>query len=140
MKLREILAIAGQSGLYKFVAQSRNGIIVESLADGTRSCASSTAKVSSLGEIAIFTENEDLPLARVFENIYKQNNGQPAISHKSAPEELKKFFAGVLPEYDRERVHVSDIKKVALWYNMLVEAGMTDFSDEEEKDEKEKAE
>ena len=93
MKLKEILAISGQSGLYKFVAQSKNGIIVEQLGSGVRSCASASAKVSSLGEIAIFTENDDVPL-----------------------------------------VHVSDIKKVALWYNLLLEAGMTDFKDDEQAD------
>ena len=70
MKLKEILAISGQSGLYKFVAQSKNGIIVEQLGSGVRSCASASAKVSSLGEIAIFTENDDVPLAQVFQQIY----------------------------------------------------------------------
>ena len=134
MKLKEILAISGQSGLYKFVAQSKNGIIVEQLGSGVRSCASASAKVSSLGEIAIFTENDDVPLAQVFQQIYDKHAGQPVLSHKSAPEDLKKFFAEALPEYDRDRVHVSDIKKVALWYNLLLEAGMTDFKDDEQSD------
>ena len=106
MKLKEILAISGQSGLYKFVAQSKNGIIVEQLGSGVRSCASASAKVSSLGEIAIFTENDDVPLAQVFQQIYDKHAGQPVLSHKSAPEDLKKFFAEALPEYDRDRVHV----------------------------------
>ena len=119
MKLKEILAISGQSGLYKFVAQSKNGIIVEQLGSGVRSCASASAKVSSLGEIAIFTENDDVPLAQVFQQIYDKYAGQPVLSHKSAPEDLKKFFAEALPEYDRDRVHGSDIKKVAPWYNPL---------------------
>lgn len=101
MKLKEILAISGQSGLYKFVAQSKNGIIVEQLGSGVRSCASASAKVSSLGEIAIFTENDDVPLAQVFQQIYDKHAGQPVLSHKSAPEDLKKFFAEALPEYDR---------------------------------------
>lgn len=134
MKLKEILAISGQSGLYKFVAQSKNGIIVEQLGSGVRSCASASAKVSSLGEIAIFTENDDVPLAQVFQQIYDKHAGQPVLSHKSTPEDLKKFFAEALPEYDRDRVHVSDIKKVALWYNLLLEAGMTDFKDDEQAD------
>ena len=93
MKLKEILAISGQSGLYKFVVQSKNGIIVEQLGSGVRSCASASAKVSSLGEIAIFTENDDVPLAQVFQQIYDKHAGQPVLSHKSAPEDLKKFFA-----------------------------------------------
>ena len=124
MNLKEVLAISGQSGLFKFVAQSKNGVIVESLTDGKRSNASGSAKVSALGEIAIYTETDDLPLAQVFENIYKHTAGKEAISPKASPEELKKFFAAVLPEYDRERVHVSDIKKVVAWYNLLIGIGM----------------
>ena len=134
MKLNEILAISGQSGLFKFVAQSHNGVIVESLTDGKRSNASGSAKVSALGEIAIYTENDDIPLGKVFENIYKHTEGKEAISPKSTPEELKKFFATVLPEYDRDRVHVSDMKKVVAWYNILVGIGMTDFSIEDEEE------
>ena len=103
MNLKEVLAISGQSGLFKFVAQSKNGVIVESLTDGKRSNASGSAKVSALGEIAIYTETDDLPLAQVFENIYKHTAGKEAISPKASPEELKKFFAAVLPEYDREK-------------------------------------
>ena len=138
LNLKEVLAISGQSGLFKFVAQSKNGVIVESLTDGKRSNASGSAKVSALGEIAIYTETDDLPLAQVFENIYKHTAGKEAISPKASPEELKKFFAAVLPEYDRERVHVSDIKKVVAWYNLLIGIGMTDFKIEEENKENEK--
>ena len=135
MNFKDILAISGQSGLYKFVAQSRNGIIVESLANGTRSCASASARVSALSEIAIFTEGEDMPLAKVFQNIYEKQGGKEAISPKSTPEELKRFFAEVLPEYDRDRVHVSDMKKVVAWYNLLIAAGVTQFETEEKTDE-----
>ena len=127
MELKDILAISGQSGLYKFVAQSRNGIIVESLASGVRSCASAASKVSAMSEIAIFTETDDMPLAKVFEKIYERTGGKPTISHKSTPEEIKRLFVDILPEYDRERVHVSDMKKVIAWYNILVEAGMSEF-------------
>lgn len=130
MELKEILAISGQSGLYKFVAQSKSGIIVESLADGVRSNAAATSKVSAMSEIAIFTEGDDVPLAEVFSNIYGYTGGKEAISHKASPEELKKFFAQVQPDYDRDRVHVSDMKKVVNWYNILVAAGMTDFKAE----------
>ena len=82
MKLAEILAISGQPGLYKYIAQSRNGIIVESLADGKRIPVQGTSKVSSLGDIAIFTETADVPLAEVFQNIYDINKGAEAISPK----------------------------------------------------------
>ena len=126
MELKEILAISGQPGLYKYVAQSTNGVIVESLTDGKRSNASGSAKVSALGEIAIYT-GDDLPLADVFTNIYNHTGGKEAISHKEAPEKLKAAFAEVLPDYDRDRVHVSDMKKVFMWYNILLGAGFTEF-------------
>ena len=127
MELKEILAISGQPGLYKYVAQSTNGVIVESLLDGKRMNASASSKVSALTEISIFTEGDDLPLADVFTNIYNHTGGKEAISHKEAPEKLKAAFAEVLPDYDRDRVHVSDMKKVFMWYNILLGAGFPEF-------------
>ena len=124
MELKEILAISGQPGLYKYVAQSSRGVIVESLSDGKRMNAASNSKVSALTEISIFTEGEDIPLAEVFTKIYEHTQGQPAISHKEAPEKLKAYFAEILPEYDRDRVHVSDMKKVFSWFNTLVGAAV----------------
>ena len=132
MELKDILAISGQPGLYKFVAQSMRGVIVESLIDGKRMNASATSRVSALTEISMFTEGEDIALADVFTNIWNYTEGKQAISHKESPEKIKEEFAKVLPEYDRERVHVSDIKKVFAWYNMLVSAGMTEFKLPEE--------
>ncbi|MBO5234786.1 MAG: DUF5606 domain-containing protein [Alistipes sp.] len=132
MELQEILAISGQPGLYKYVAQSTNGIIVESLADGKRMNASATSRVSALTEISMYTEGEDIALAQVFTNIYNYTGGKEAISHKESPEKLKAYFAEVLPDYDRERVHVSDIKKVFAWYNALLAAGFTEFKLPEE--------
>ena len=127
MELKEILAISGQPGLYKYVAQSVRGVIVESLTDGHRMNASANAKVSALTEISMFTEGDDIPLADVFTKIYAHTGGKEAISHKETPEKLKAAFAEVLPEYDREQVHVSDIKKCFAWYNALVQAGFTKF-------------
>lgn len=127
MELREILAISGQPGLFKYVAQSQRGVIVESLLDGKRMNASATSKVSALTEISMFTEGDDIALADVFTRIYEHTGGQPAISPKSTPEQLKAAFAEVLPEYDRDRVHVSDIKKCFSWFNILVKAGFTKF-------------
>ena len=127
MELKEILAISGQPGLYKYVAQSTNGVIVESLLDGKRMNASASSKVSALTEISIFTEGDDLPLTDVFTNIYNHTGGKEAISHKEAPEKLKAAFAEVLPDYDRDRVHVSDMKKVFMLYNILLGAGFTEF-------------
>lgn len=127
MELKEILAISGQPGLYKYIAQSSRGVIVESLLDGKRMNAAANAKVSSLTEISMFTEGEDIALADVFTRIYAHAGGKEAISHKEDPKKLAAYFAEVLPEYDRERVHVSDIKKCFAWYNTLVNAGFTEF-------------
>lgn len=127
MELKDILAISGQPGLYKYVAQSQRGVIVESLLDGKRMNASATSRVSSLTEISMFTEGEDIALADVFTNIWNYTEGKQAISHKEAPAKIQEEFAKVLPEYDRERVHVSDMKKCFAWYNILVEAGFTEF-------------
>ena len=127
MELREILAISGQPGLYKYVAQSARGIIVESLADGRRFNAPASSRVSSLTEISVYTEGDDIPLAEVFTRIYAHTGGKQAVSPKETPEKLKAAFAEALPEYDRERVHVSDMKKVFAWYNILLGAGFTEF-------------
>ncbi len=135
MELREILAISGQPGLYKYIAQSRTGVIVESLLDGKRMNTSATSRVSALTEISMFTEGEDIPLAEVFTKMYAYTEGKAAISPKSSNDELKGFFAAVLPEYDRERVHVSDIKKAIAWFNTLVEAGFTEFKLPEQEEE-----
>ena len=132
MELREILAISGQPGLYKYVAQSARGIIVESLADGRRFNAPASSRVSSLTEISVYTEGDDIPLAEVFTRIYAHTGGKQAVSPKETTEKLKAAFAEALPEYDRERVHVSDIKKCFAWYNTLVAAGFTEFKLPEE--------
>ena len=132
MELREILAISGQPGLYKYVAQSARGIIVESLADGRRFNAPASSRVSSLTEISVYTEGDDIPLAEVFTRIYAHTGGKQAVSPKETPEKLKAAFAEALPEYDRQRVHVSDIKKCFAWYNTLVAAGFTVFKLPEE--------
>ena len=138
MEFKDILAISGMPGLYKYVAQSTRGIIVESLEDGRRTNASATARVSALAEISMFTEGEDIALAEVFTRMYSHTGGQQGLSHKESADKLKAYFAEVLPEYDRERVHVSDIKKALSWFNILVGAGMTEFtlpSDEEQTEE-----
>ena len=132
MELKDILAISGQPGLYKYVAQSMRGVIVESLLDGKRMNAASTARVSALTEISMFTEGEDIALADVFTRMYEYNSGKEGLSHKESAEKMKAYFAEVLPEYDRERVHVSDIKKALAWYNILVAAGLKEFKLPEE--------
>lgn len=128
MELKDILAISGQPGLFRYIAQSRNGVIVESLLDGKRSNASASARVSALTEISMFTEGEDIALAEVFTKMYAYTGGKAAISHKESNDRLKEFFGAVITDYDRERVHVSDIKKAINWFNLLVSAGMTEFT------------
>lgn len=132
MEFKDILSISGQPGLFKFVARSTNGVIVESLADGRRSNASGTSKISALAEISIYTESEEVPLWKVMQTLYDHTGGKQTISPKADATELKKLLGDILPDYDRDRVHVSDMKKMVAWYNALVEAGMTDFTVEEE--------
>jgi hypothetical protein len=119
MILKDILAISGEPGLFKFIAQGKNAIIVEHLETKKRSSAYGSAKVSSLEDIAIFTEKEDLPLGKVFDMIYDKVNGGPAIDPKTDPIKLKAWFEEILPDYSRDKVYLSDIKKVAQWYNIL---------------------
>ena len=124
MVLKDILAISGEPGLFKFVAQGKNAIIVEHLETGKRSSAFSSHKVSSLEDISIFTDNEDLPLSKVFDKIYEKESGGPAIDARSDTEQLKKYFEEIVPDYSREKVYSSDIKKVFVWYNLLQKKNM----------------
>jgi len=119
MVLKDIMAISGEPGLFKFIAQGKNSIIVEQLETKKRSVAFGSAKVSSLEEISIFTEKEDMPLGKVFDLIFEKEKGGPAIDFKSDPEKLKTYLNEVLPEYDKDKVYVSDIKKLVHWYNIL---------------------
>jgi len=130
--LKGILAVSGQSGLFKLVAESKNNIIVESLETKKRIPVYSSSKVSALEDIAIYTETGDVPLKEIFKLISDKEEGGSAISHKSSGNELKTYFEEVVPEYDKDRVYVSDIKKVILWYNTLLDKEMLDFSEPEE--------
>ena len=127
MELKDILAISGQPGLFRYVAQSRNGFIVESLIDGKRMNASASSRISAVTEISMYTEGEDIPLAEVFTKMYDYTKGEQGPSIKEGNARLKEFFGVVVPDFDRERVHDSDIKKAVSWFNMLVAAGMTEF-------------
>jgi hypothetical protein len=119
MNLKDYLAISGEHGLFKFIAQGRNAIIVEHLETGKRSSSYGSAKVSSLEDISVFTETEDISLGKVFDRIYEKENGAAIPDLKSDNEKLKAYFAEVMPEYDRARVYTSDIKKILTWYNTL---------------------
>lgn len=131
--LKTILSIAGKPGLYRLVSHGKNMLIVESLIDKKRIPAYAKDKVISLGDIAMYTDAEEVPLHEVLTNLKNKENGEKAsISTSAKPEELRKFFADVLPNFDRERVYPTDIKKLISWYNLLIEAGITDFTPEEE--------
>ena len=121
MDLSKTLSISGMSGLFKVIAQSKAGLIVESLVDKKRIPVHSSNKISVLDNISMYVSNGDtVPLADVLKKIYEKQGGEPALDSKiSSDDELKKFFETILPEYDKEKVHTSDIRKAVLWYNLL---------------------
>jgi hypothetical protein len=128
MELKDILSVSGKPGLFKTIAQTKNGVIIESLNDGKRIQAFASDKISSLGEISIFTTSEDMPLREVFRLIMEKSSEQPAPDSKADDNTLKAFFEAVLPDYDRERVYTSHIRKLVQWYNLLIANDITDFS------------
>jgi len=134
MVLKDIMAISGQQGLYRFIAQGKNAIIVEHLETKIRSSAFSSARVSSLEEISVFTEEEDMPLGKVLDRIHEKENGGLTIDYKTDPEGLKSWFEEILPNYNRDKVYVSDIKKIAQWYNILHKLNLLIKEEPEKKD------
>ena len=128
--LKRILAISGHSGLFRLVAEPKNSIIVESLDTNKRIPVSSTSKISSLEEIAIYTETGETSLKEVFKAISDKENGGATIDPKSQGNTLKEYFESILPDYDKDRVYTSDIKKILLWYNILHGKNMLDFTEE----------
>lgn len=143
MDLSKVLSIAGKPGLFSMVSQSKSGLIVESLLDGKRIPAFSHERISSLEEISIFTETDDVPLKEVLQNLFKKEDGKKTISHKSSANELKALMLEILPDYDEERVYVSDIKKLVNWYNLLVDKNLIDLVEdtpEEDQENKEDSE
>lgn len=140
--LKEILSVTGKPGLFKLVSQGKNMLIIESLIDGKRIPAYTKDKVVSLGDIAIFTETAEVPLGQVLENVKEKENGVVcSIDPKADNDKLRKYMSEVLPEYDRDRVYPSDIRKLLSWYNILIDAQITEFmakdKDEEPLDAKE---
>jgi len=128
--LKGILAITGQPGLYKVISEGKNNVVIESLLTGKKSTAYADAKMSTLEDIAIYTLTEDIPLKKIFKKISEKENGGLSIDAKSSPEELKKYFELILPDYDKSRVYGSDVKKVISWYNLLHEKGLLIFEEE----------
>jgi DNA primase len=132
MNLESIISVTGKPGLYKVLSQIKNGLIVESIVDGKRTPIHATDKVSALSDISIYTNDGDMPLAEIYEVIYKKTEGKAAVDHKAKGEELKSFMTSVVPNYDEDRVYNSDLKKLFQWFNMLVEKGLLVPSSKEE--------
>ena len=130
--LSKVLAISGQSGLYNYVSHSRTGVIVEALADKKRSNVSASGKVTSLADISIYTDEEEVKLQQVFINMKDVLGEDDAPSAKSSPETLKALFEKALPDYDRDRFYVSHMKKVVEWYNALKNYASLDFVNPED--------
>ena len=131
--LQTILSIAGKPGLHKLVSRGKSNLIVESL-DEThkRQPAFATDRVTSLADIAMFTDSEDVPLGEILIKLRDKENGKVASLNwrKASAKELQAYFGEVLPNFDRDRVHNSDIKKLLQWYEILVKAGETNFEED----------
>lgn len=135
-----ILAIAGKPGLYKLVSRGKNNLIVEALdATHRRQPAFATDRITALNDIAMYTDTDDVPLTKVLESMKTIEDGKKASIdyRKASSDELREYFARVLPDFDRDRVQNSHIKKLIQWYDILVAAGITDFAEPEETKEEE---
>lgn len=132
--LKTILSISGKPGLYKLISQGKNMLIVESISeDKKRFPAYGNEKVISLADIAMYTNDAEVPLKEVLLSVLKKENGGLASidAKKSTADQLRTYFAEILPDFDRDRVYVTDIKKLISWYNILVSNGITSFESEE---------
>lgn len=130
--LEKVLAVAGKPGLYVLVSRGHNSLIVETLdAQKKRMPVFGTDKVIALADIAMYTDEKEVPLRQVFKNIYDKLEGKPTElkANKASREELAAFMADALPNYDRDRVYPADMKKLAQWYNLLLANGITDFEE-----------
>ena len=131
--LQTILAISGKPGLYKLVTRAKNSLIIEALDETHRRMPAFAAdKITSLADIAMYTDTDDVPLHKVLTSLKELEQGKPASIdyRKASGDELREYFAKVLPDFDRDRVHNSDIKKLLQWYNILIANGITDFDEE----------
>jgi hypothetical protein len=141
--LTGIISISGQPGLFKIIAQSKNGIIVEGLLDKKRVNVYASTKVSTLSDISMFTTGEDMPIESIMHNIFTKEKGGIAVDNKADDKTIEAYFASVLPEYDKDRVYVSNMRKLFTWYNTLQTTGnlkeKEEKSTEDSKDEKAKA-
>ncbi len=130
--IKKIVSIAGKPGLYKLLSQGRNMLIVEALQTGKRMPAYAHDKVISLADVAIYTTGDDMPLADVLELVKEKTNAQ-VVDVKSFADDkaLREYFGTILPEFDQDRVYTTDIRKLFQWYNILLDAGVTEFKETE---------
>ena len=132
--LKKILSVSGKPGLYKLVSQGKSMLIVETLTDGRRLPVYAREKIISLGDIAIYTDGDEVPLYEVLNSVKAKEEGKAVSSidaSRATPDELRAYMAEVLPNFDRERVYPTDIKRLLSWYNLLIGAGITDFDPQE---------
>jgi hypothetical protein len=132
MEFDKILSISGKPGLYEMKAQTRGGVVAQSLIDGKKIQVGLRNNISVLSEISIYTYTDEATLKQVLQRIFEKTEGQKTIDHKSSKKELETYFREILPEYDEDRVYQSDMKKVFQWYNLLIDNGFTDFSEKQE--------
>jgi len=132
MDLGKILTISGKNGLFSVVTQSKTNIIVESLIDGKKIPVFPTDRSSTLHDIRVFTYGEDMPLKNILLKMYEKEDGKPSLDPRSEPEQLRAYFETIVPDFDKERVYNSDIKKIFSWYNLLVEKGLISKEELEE--------
>ena len=135
--LREILAITGKPGLYKLVSRGNNMLIVESLVDGKRMPTYARDKIVALSDVSMFTDADDIALSEVLTSAGKKEGLKPVAfdPKKVDNKQLQAWFDEVLPNWDRDRVYPSDIRKLIQWYNILINAGITDFTVKDEEEE-----
>ncbi len=137
MDLSKIMTISGKGGLFRVISETRSGMLAESLTDGKKTPVFAADRSSLLEDISIFTSEGDVPLKEVLWKIHEHEGGQPSIDPKSDPATAKARFGEILPEYDKDRVYMSDIKKVFAWYNLLLEKGLITEPESEKEEETE---
>lgn len=133
MDLSKIITVTGKSGLFRIVANGRQAIIVEALADGKRMAVPHSVRVSALEEISMFTTGDDVPLAEVLTKLHELEKGGPTIDPQEESGKLFAKLGEVLPGYDRERIYASDARKLFVWYGQLLQAGEFDRKEDEKK-------
>lgn len=137
MELEGIINVSGKPGLFKVISKSNNTVIIESLTDKKRTAIYSHNQANLLNEIGIYTYNDTVPISDIFTKIAEKTSCGPSINHKSSKDDLINFFREILPEYDEDRVYISDIKKVIQWYNIMQSVDLIKIQKNKNKNKKE---